>query len=163
MNKYIQQNMQFDEEIVLEPRIHWSVYVDSYFLFSIIFIVFCGVMHSMAPNLGGMEKYFRQAEILVGFAALLKIIIMWIRCSSVEMAVTNYRVIYKIGFFDIKREELENKRIEGVEVRQTLMGRILNYGDIWFSGTGTSKVGFRKIFAPWRVKLAIEDYLHAEI
>ena len=163
MNKYIEQNMQFDEEVVLEPRIHWCVYVDTYFLFSIIFIAFCAVMHSMEPNLGGMEKYFRQAEVLVGIAVVLKITIMWIRCSSVEMAVTNYRVIYKIGFFNIKREELENKRIEGVEVRQSLMGRMLNYGDIWFSGTGTSKVAFRKVYAPWRVKQTIEEYLHAVV
>lgn len=163
MNKYIERNMQYNEEIVLEPRLHWSVYVDTYFLFSIIFIAFCALMHSMAPNLGVMNKYFRQAEMLIGIAVVIRIIYIWIRCSSVEMAVTNYRVICKVGFFNIKREELENKRIEGVEVMQSLMGRILNYGDIWFSGTGTSKVAFRRVFAPWRVKSVIEDYLHAEV
>jgi uncharacterized membrane protein YdbT with pleckstrin-like domain len=107
--------------------------------------------------------YFRQAEVLIGFAVVLRIIYLWVVCSSVEMAVTNYRVIYKVGFFNIRREELENKRIEGVEVRQSFMGRILNYGDIWFSGTGTSKVAFRRVLAPWRVKSVIEDYLHSEV
>lgn len=163
MERYIERNMQIGEEIMLEPRLHWSVYIDVYFFFSIIFIAFCMAIHSMADDFGWMQKYFQQIEVLIGFAVVFRIIYVWARCSSVEMAITNHRVIYKVGVFNIKREELENKRIEGVEVRQTIMGRILNFGDIWFSGTGTSKVAFRKVFAPWRVKGMVEEVLHNDM
>ena len=79
------------------------------------------------------------------------------------MAVTNYRVVYKIGVFNVRTEELVNSRIEAVIVNQSLMGRILNYGNIIFSGTGTSKLVFKKVYAPWWIKSQAEDIIRQNL
>ena len=160
MKSNLERNMQINEEVLLEPRIHWSVYMDSYLVLSIIFAVFCFLIRPLVDNMVVFQKFFWHAEAVVGIIVLLRIFYIWLRCYSVEMIVTNHRVILEVGFFNIQHEELDNRRIEGVEVRQSFFGRLLNYGDIWFSGTGTSKVAFRRVFAPWQVKDMIEEILH---
>ena len=79
------------------------------------------------------------------------------------MVVTNYRVFYKIGLLNVHTEELVNSRIESVSVKQSVMGKILNYGNILFSGTGTSKLVYKKVYAPWWIKSLVEEIIRQSI
>ena len=72
--------------------------------------------------------------------------------TRVEMAVTNKRVVAKTGIISIHSEELQWNKIESIEIRQGIMGRWLNYGDVYFSGTGISFVRFGDVQNPWQVK-----------
>jgi uncharacterized membrane protein YdbT with pleckstrin-like domain len=47
-------------------------------------------------------------------------------------------------------------KIENVELKQSLMGRILGYGEIVISGTGSGRTTLSKIANPIEVKKAIE-------
>ena len=75
------------------------------------------------------------------------------------MVITNKRVICKTGIIGIKTEELLNSKIESIEVKQTIGGRIFGYANICFSGTGTSKVKFRGIKDPWGIKSRVETII----
>ena len=68
------------------------------------------------------------------------------------MAVTNKRVVAKTGIISIHSEELQWNKIESIEIRQGIMGRWLNYGYVYFSGTGISFVRFGDVQNPWQVK-----------
>ena len=100
---------------------------------------------------------------MIGVVLITRLIYLFIRNYSIEMAVTNYRVVFKIGILNIYTEELSNEKIESVSVRQSILGRLLNYGDILFSGTGTSKLIFKKIYAPWWVKARAEDIIRESL
>lgn len=160
MTDNFEKNMKLNEEILFKPRLHWSVYIDTYVVFSTIFAFFCLIMHQININLGILQQFFLQIELLIGTFVLLRIIYIWLLCYSVKMAVTTRRIIHEVGFFGAKHEELDNQRIEGIEVKQTIIGRFFNYGDIHFSGTGTSKIIFHRIWLPWQVKSAIEEMLY---
>lgn len=160
MSKYIEKNLQYNEEVVLKPRLHWSIYIDKYLKISLVVAIFCLIMNIYAYNMWFFRKFFWQAESFIGTVAFLRILYVWLRNYSTEMLVTTKRVIYKIGFLNILTEQIENNRIESIEVRQSFFGNLLNYGDIIFSGTGTSKLEFRRIFSPWRVKELIEETLN---
>ena len=75
------------------------------------------------------------------------------------MAVTNKRVICCSGAFRIHTEELKNAKVESVEIKQSLLGNLFGYGDIWFSGTGTSKVVFRGVENPRQLKSQFEEII----
>ena len=66
----------------------------------------------------------------------------YITYISSEYGITNKRVLmrYKIN----RRNSLEIflNKIESINVRQSILGRILNYGTIIVSGTGGSKDPF---------------------
>lgn len=163
MRDYIENNLQLDEGVLITPKLHWAIYVDTYLQLSILYILFC---HFMAPYIHyerSVMNFFEITEKVIGLLILLRIIYVFFRNYSVEMAVTNYRVVYKIGILNIHTDELVNSRIEAVSVRQSIMGKILDYGDILFSGTGTSKVLFKKVYAPWWIKTQTEEVIHQSI
>ena len=159
MEHYIENTIQLDEDIIISPKLHWAVYMDTYIQLSLLYLIFCNVMDSyMAGNLP-FRHLFEQSQTIIGVAILLRIIYRFVCNYSIEMAVTNYRVVYKIGIFNVRTQELANEKTESVSVHQSLLGRILNYGDIYFSGTGTSKLVFAKVYAPWWIKSKVEDII----
>lgn len=82
-----------------------------------------------------------------------------IRLLYTQYVLTDKRVILKTGFISRHTEELRLKKIETVEIRQGIIGRILGYGNIYITGTGTSYVLFDAVFNPMAVKRQIEDLL----
>ena len=65
-----------------------------------------------------------------------------------EFLITNKRVIIKTGLIARSTLEMNIHKIESVNVEQTVMGRILGYGDIHIIGTGGTKETFRLIRKP---------------
>jgi len=67
---------------------------------------------------------------------------------STELAVTNKRVIAKAGF--IKREtiELNHNKVESFSVDQSILGRILNYGNLIVRGTRGVQTPIKNIDNP---------------
>lgn len=61
----------------------------------------------------------------------------YLRYIGTELAVTNRKIIAKTGV--IRRDTIEMllERVESVQVRQSLLGRLLNYGSVIVSGAGT--------------------------
>ena len=159
MESYVHNTLQISEKVLMEPKIHWAIYLDTYFQLACLYIVCCEVLRPFIVHTLHFGDVFRTSQMLIGLAILLRIIYLIVRYCSVEMAVTNYRVVYKIGLINIYTEELANEKVEAVSVQQTIMGRLLNYGDIVFAGTGTSRLVFRKVYAPWWVKSKAEDII----
>jgi uncharacterized membrane protein YdbT with pleckstrin-like domain len=73
------------------------------------------------------------AAFVVGAVLLIK---HWWHRWTTEVAVTDRRVIYKTGFIKRRTVEMHMDKVESVDVDQTILGRILDYGDITIRGTG---------------------------
>ncbi len=67
-------------------------------------------------------------------------------CS--EFAITNRRVVIKLGLISRRTFEMNLSKIESVNVDQSLLGRMLGYGTITIIGTGGTKETFGDISAP---------------
>ncbi len=65
-----------------------------------------------------------------------------------EYAITNKRVIVKVGFISRRTLELNLGKVESINVDQSILGRILGYGTINIIGTGGTKEPFTDISAP---------------
>ena len=81
----------------------------------------------------------------------------YLRVRHTELGVTNKRVISKTGIISRKSEERKLTSIETVEIDQSILGRMLGYGNIKVSGRGSSDVLFRNVDDPMGVKRAIES------
>jgi uncharacterized membrane protein YdbT with pleckstrin-like domain len=69
------------------------------------------------------------------------------RLSS-EFAITNRRVIIKLGLVSRRTFEMNLSKIESVNVDQSLLGRMFGYGTITIIGTGGTRETFGDIAAP---------------
>jgi uncharacterized membrane protein YdbT with pleckstrin-like domain len=89
------------------------------------------------------------------------IIPLWnlVKLNFIENGLTNKRVIYKKGVISRNTEEMRLNKIETVEVKQSILGRILGYGDVKVTGMGNSFVILSRISNPLRVKTTIENNL----
>lgn len=106
--------------------------------------------------LNTFTTYFLLLGIIISVAHTLYSLL---ELQTVEMIVTNKRVICRRGIFQLKTEELKHSKIEGINVNQSIIGRIFNYATISFSGIGTAKVKFKGVKNPWTVKSRLESII----
>jgi uncharacterized membrane protein YdbT with pleckstrin-like domain len=74
-----------------------------------------------------------------------------------EFVITNRRIIIKTGFIARNTFEMNLSKIESVNVDQSVMGRILNYGSITIIGSGGTKETFHKISRPLEFRKAFQE------
>lgn len=80
----------------------------------------------------------------------------YLRLRGIEQGVTNKRVVLKTGIVSRQSEEMKLSSIETVEIEQTVLGRMLDYGTVKVTGRGISDLVFRRIDDPLWVKRQIE-------
>ena len=71
--------------------------------------------------------------------------------------VTNLRVVHKTGFIKRRSFEMSLDKVESVDVNQSILGRILNYGDVTILGVGEGKETISTIASP----LEFRNYITA--
>lgn len=81
----------------------------------------------------------------------------WLEYRSSEYAVTTKRVIMKVGWLSRRVLELNLHKIESVNVDQSLMGRLLNFGRVTVIGTGGTRETFDGIASPLAFRKAFQE------
>jgi len=81
----------------------------------------------------------------------------WIRQWASEFAVTNKRVIVKVGLISRRTIEINMSKVESVEVNQDIFARLFNYGTIVVIGTGGTKEPFDLIDDPLAFRRAVQS------
>lgn len=82
-----------------------------------------------------------------------------IQRATSEYAVTNKRVIVKTGLVWRETFEMTLGKIESIGVEQSLLGRMLGYGSISISGTGSNTVTFTNIDHPMEFRKAYVEQI----
>jgi uncharacterized membrane protein YdbT with pleckstrin-like domain len=117
-------------------------------------------MSYIDSNLMKDERVTHRAQLhWVIFMTLRAILTLFIapmidRWTS-EFAVTNRRVLIKVGLISRRTVELNLTKVESVAVDQGILGRILGYGTIIVIGTGGTRERFENISAPLAFRHAV--------
>ena len=113
-------------------------------------VVHCGEIH---------WAIFLPGIILLPLFGIGLILLLWalVRKLTSELAVTDQRVIIKVGLISRKTIEMNLAKIENIQVDQPILGRILGYGTITVVGTGGTHEPFSCIVDP----LAFRNAVHA--
>lgn len=83
----------------------------------------------------------------------------WLRYATSEFAVTNKRVIMKVGW--IRRRSIETllSKVESIGVDQGVVGRMIDFGTISVHGTGGTSEAFPRIAAPLEFRRQVQEVL----
>ena len=81
----------------------------------------------------------------------------WLKRWLSEFVITNRRIVIKEGFIARRTFEMNLSKIETVNVDQTVMGRILNYGSITIIGTGGTTETFHNIARPMKFRQSFQE------
>jgi len=150
---YVRSVLQPNENILVIGRLHWIVYMQA-----ILLLVVGMLLVALGYNLTNesIRTYFTYATVAIfGVGAAVSFLHAWFIRWITEFAVTDRRVIYKCGFISRHTVEMNMDKIESVDVDQSLLGRMLNYGTIHVLGTGEGIESLRRIAAPLALRNAI--------
>jgi uncharacterized membrane protein YdbT with pleckstrin-like domain len=125
MASYVDNNLLAGEKVVY--RAHIS-------LWSLALLIFLGLL------------------LLVVVVGLVFLAIAWIRYRTTEFAVTDRRIIAKSGLISRRTAEMFLDKVESLNVDQTVVGRLFDYGTVTVRGTGATLEPFRSISAPLELR-----------
>jgi uncharacterized membrane protein YdbT with pleckstrin-like domain len=88
------------------------------------------------------------------FLGALWLLYVFVVYESTELAITDRRVIVKRGIMSRNTSELYLNRIEGVEVVQSVTGRMLDFGTVTINGVGTEVAPVTRVKGPLEFRRA---------
>ncbi len=142
---YIESNLLPDEQIVYRARLHWIIFLKSFFV--AVFVIALGAWFlAMEPIVGGIG-------ILLGLVIAAP---PFVRYKTSEFGVTTKRVVFKEGLVRRRTLELLLKHVEAILVDQSVPGRIFNYGSVTLTGTGGVREVFHNVSAPLELRRRIQ-------
>ena len=144
---YVDRHLLSGEAVTYRTRLHWKVYLLPGLL-TLVVLLPLGIWAASSDT--------KVWALLPAAAALVVLGLAWLRRRSSEFAVTNKRVIIKLGVLTTRSIELLLPKIEGIEVGQSLGGRMFGYGAIIVTGSGGTKELFDGIQSPLDFRQAVQ-------
>jgi len=128
---YVASVLQPGERVVVMGRLHWIVY-----WCAIVLLVLGLFLLGWEQATGANETLVDMTAIVFAVVVFVAFVMAWFKRWITEIAVTDRRVIYKTGFITRHTVEINMDKVSSVDVDQTILGRMLDYGAIQVIGTG---------------------------
>jgi uncharacterized membrane protein YdbT with pleckstrin-like domain len=138
---YIKHVLQPGETIRYEGSVHWILYLPA-----IILALVAAAIFVLSPLVAWSYGWILAAACFL--IALLFAFRAWFIRWMTEIAVTDRRVIYARGFIQRHSIEVHMDKIESIDVDQSMLGRLFDYGDVTIHGTGTTLEPLRDVDRP---------------
>ena len=97
--------------------------------------------------------------VVIGVVILL---VALIRRGTTELVLTDRRIIAKRGFISRVTVEMQLTKVESLHINQSMMGRMLDYGDVVVVGTGSSLEPLRGICQPLELRRKLGELAGAK-
>jgi uncharacterized membrane protein YdbT with pleckstrin-like domain len=147
--KYIDQVLQPGEKIVYSSTLSRAVYVPS------ILLWLAALLLLVAGSALQSGSVWLWSALVVALLAVVSGLKAWFRRWTTEIDVTDRRVVYKRGFIRRHTVEINMDKVESVDVDQSVLGRVFDYGDIVIRGTGVGIEPLRGIDSPLAFRNAV--------
>jgi len=145
MGRYIDQILQPGEKVLYSTNAHWIFYLPAILAWIVAAVL---LVLSRATITEGIILLCLSASAVVALAALYWTVKAWFHRWTTETDVTNLRVVHKTGFIKRRTFEISLDKVERVDVNQSILGRILNYGDVTILGVGEGRETIATIASP---------------
>ncbi|HZR76261.1 PH domain-containing protein [Bradyrhizobium sp.] len=150
MARYIDEILQPGEKVLYSTNAHWIFYLPA-----IVAWVVALVLVAASVSFPPIAVIGLPAAAVIAVVALYFTVKGWFHRLTTETDVTDRRVVHKTGFIKRRTFEIALDKIESVDVEQTILGRIFNYGDVTIMGVGEGRQTISTIASPLAFRSAI--------
>jgi len=140
---YVRKVLQPGETLVYEAALSWIGYLSGLLVLLLALVLFI-----VGGELFGWPLWVDIVAGLVALVALWLLARAWFERWTTEVAITDRRIIHKTGFIRRNTIEMSVEKVESVDVKQSLLGRVFDYGDVIVRGTGAGLAPLTEIDAP---------------
>jgi uncharacterized membrane protein YdbT with pleckstrin-like domain len=145
MGRYIDDILQPGEKVLYSTNAHWIFYLPAIGAWIVAAILL--VLSRMV--VGDTWTLFCWAlAAIAAIVALFWMVKAWFHRWTTETDVTNLRVVHKTGFIKRRTFEMSLDKVESVDVNQSILGRMLNYGNVTVRGVGEGAETITTIASP---------------
>jgi uncharacterized membrane protein YdbT with pleckstrin-like domain len=152
MGRYIDEILQPGEKVLYSTNAHWMFYLPAIGAWAVA-IVFLVLSRMVGTDV--LMLVCLAFAAVVGLAALYWTATAWFHRWTTETDVTNMRVVHKTGFIQRRTFEMSLDKVESVDVNQSILGRILDYGNVTVRGVGEGEETISTIASPLAFRNAI--------
>jgi uncharacterized membrane protein YdbT with pleckstrin-like domain len=150
---YLDDHLLAGERIIYRARLHWIIFGAA------IAVVTLGAVVGIILQLVE-DDYWYVGAAITGIGLLLAIGPA-IRYVTSEFAVTDKRVLGKVGFIERESDETLLSKVEAIGVDQGILGRLLGFGTVTITGTGGTREAFSTISYPLEFRRQIQSQVVA--
>jgi uncharacterized membrane protein YdbT with pleckstrin-like domain len=145
---YVDRILEPGEAVRYRTTVSWTVYADGLFV----------GLAALAAAYAGFKfavQWFYLLSAALALIAFFALAFGLLKRASTEIAVTDRRIIFKRGLIRRHTVEMNMQKVESVDVDQTLLGRLFNYGDVTVRGVGSSFERLDGIDAPLKLRTTV--------
>ena len=143
---YVEEHLLPGETVVYRAALHWVAFVTRALLIVVLLVLAAFAFWWDLPVVGG---------VLIALS-LVPLAWAYITQTSSEFAVTNKRVVIKVGWIQRNTLELLLSKVEAIGVDQGVLGRLMGFGTITVTGTGGTDEQFRMIAKPLEFRRQVQ-------
>ncbi len=147
---YVDRVLLPGEHVTARANIHWVIYLSGLLVMGLGAIIY--IVALQEPLIASALDIVALVTVLFGSILILS---AWFYRYGTEITVTTHRAIYKSGILSRRTVEMNLDQVESVEVHQSILGRVLGYGDIAVHGTGEGIENISMVSDPLTVRSAI--------
>ncbi|MBR6963666.1 MAG: PH domain-containing protein [Prevotella sp.] len=147
---YIEQNLMEGEQIITRAQLHYIVYWKPALMILAALLLF---VFQISPEVYTYQGYLAAILLVIAFISILVI------HGNRKYILTNRRLIEKVGIIRRESREILLRKCEGVQLSQSIMGRIFDYGTVVVSTTGEAENEYRYIQSPVRFQTLINQQI----
>lgn len=154
MGRYIDDILQPGEKVLYSTNAHWIFYLPALAAWAVAAALLVATRYTLNESL---ILFCLACSAVVALVALYWSMRGWFHRWTTETDVTNLRVVHKTGFIKRRTFEMSLDKVESVDVNQSILGRIMNYGDVTIKGVGEGRETIKTIASP----LAFRNFITA--
>jgi uncharacterized membrane protein YdbT with pleckstrin-like domain len=145
MGRYIDDILQPGEKVLYSTNAHWVFYLPAIGAWIVAIVLF---VVSRTASTDALVLLSLVSAAVVAVVALYWTVRAWFHRWTTETDVTNMRVVHKTGFIKRRTFEMALDKVESVDVYQSIMGRLLDYGNVTIKGVGEGREDITTIASP---------------
>lgn len=142
---FIESNLMQDERVLGRASLHWIV-----FIWPAIWLALAVILFSSGGDTAGAGAFPLILALATGLFSFINL-------KTSEFGVTNKRVLMKTGLIRRNSFEVLLSKVEGIQLNQGILGRVLGYGTIVVTGAGGSADPFRRIASPLDFRRKVQE------
>jgi uncharacterized membrane protein YdbT with pleckstrin-like domain len=139
-----------DQNVVYVARLHWLLFF------------WPTVLGCMALFLGIQFVQLKEVALLFLVFSLVWGGINWVVFHFSSLTIEKKRVIFRTGILVRKTTDIPYTKIESIDIRQSIIGSIMQYGALMITGTGGTKHFINFVAKPLTCRRYIEQLMHVE-
>lgn len=134
--------------VIYQARLHWVLFLGPIVM---LMVVFALGYYTPLPHMIGFS--------LAGIAVLWECIV-WLTYRFSFLNIKKNRVVMCTGIIVRQTLDIPMNKIESIDIRQSILGSILQYGSLVITGTGGTRQYINIISKPLTCRRYIEELMY---